>query len=177
MRLSRVVIRNFRSFQHLDVPISETTTCVIGENNTGKTNFLHAIRLCIDSGLSSTFRSLIARDIHAGIDVSHPNQVLIGLEITDFDGKVNEEALVGAWQFEPGRARLIYRFRPKKNVREDLETEEIIPGELTLEDYHWKLLPVVIQRTTLPVLLGTRMLAPLFALATYNPFSSYICQP
>jgi len=78
----------------LDVPISETTTCIIGENNTGKANFLHAIRLCIDSGLSSTFRSLIARDIHSGIDVSHPSQVLIGLEITDFTSKVNEEALV-----------------------------------------------------------------------------------
>jgi len=139
MRLSRVVIRNFRSFEHLDVPISETTTCVIGENNTGKTNFLHAIRLCIDSGLSSAFRSLTARDIHSGIDPSHPSQVLIGLEITDFAGKVNEEALAGAWQFEPKRARLIYRFRPKKNVREDLEAEEVAPGVLTLDDYHWEI--------------------------------------
>jgi putative ATP-dependent endonuclease of the OLD family len=115
------------------------TTCVIGENNTGKTNFLHAIRLCIDSALSSTFRALLARDIHTSMDISHPNQVLIGLEITDFAGKVNEEALVGAWQFEPKRARLIYRFRPKKSVREDLEAKEIAPGYLTLEDYHWEI--------------------------------------
>jgi putative ATP-dependent endonuclease of the OLD family len=33
MRLSRVVIRNFRSFELLDVPLNEATTCVIGENN------------------------------------------------------------------------------------------------------------------------------------------------
>lgn len=139
MRLSWVVIRDFRSFQHLDVPLSETTTCIIGENNTGKTNFLHAIRLCLDSGLSSTFRSLIARDIYSGVDISHPSQILIGVEITDFTGKVNEEALVGAWQFKPQHARLIYRFRPKKNVREDLESEEIVSGELTLDDYHWEI--------------------------------------
>jgi putative ATP-dependent endonuclease of the OLD family len=139
MRLSRVVIRNFRSFRHLDVPLSESTTCVIGENNAGKTNFLHAIRICIDAGLSSTFRSLLARDTHTGVDVSEPNQVLIGIEITDFSGKVNEEALVGAWQFEPKRARLIYRFRPKKDVRENLEAFEIAPGDLTLEDYHWEI--------------------------------------
>ena len=139
MRINRVVIRNFRSFGHLDIPISEMTTCVIGENNAGKTNFLHAIRLCIDSTLSSAFRALLARDIHSSIDISHPNQVLIGLEITDFAGKVNEEALAGAWQFEPKRARLIYRFRPKKNVREDLEAKEIAPGDLTLEDYHWEI--------------------------------------
>lgn len=139
MRVSRVVIRNFRSFEHLDVPLSEGTTCVIGENNSGKTNFLHAIWLCIDATLSSTYRSLIQNDIHSTIDISEPNQVLIGLEITDFVGNVNEEALVGAWQSEPGLARLIYRYRPKLAAREDLEAGEIQPGELTRSDYHWEI--------------------------------------
>ncbi len=139
MRISRVVIRNFRSFEHLDVPLSAGTTCLIGENNTGKSNFLHAIRLCIDAGLSSTYRSLLPNDIHSTVDLSHPNQVLIGLEITDFQGKINEEALVGAWQCKPGLARLIYRYRPKLDVREDLETGEIEPGKLTHEDYHWEI--------------------------------------
>jgi len=137
--INRVVIRNFRSFAHLDVSIGPGTTCVIGENNTGKSNFLHAIRLCIDASLSSTYRALIANDIHSAVDISHPAQVLIALEITDFAGKTNEEALVGAWQFKPGRARLTYRYRPKLSVREDLETEEIEPGELTRDDYHWEI--------------------------------------
>jgi AAA ATPase domain len=109
MHLSRIVIRNVRSFEHLDVPISAATTCIIGENNTGKSNFLHAIRLCVDSGLSSIYRSLSPTDIHSTVDITYPNQVLIGLEITDFKGKTNEEALVGAWQCKPGLARLIYR--------------------------------------------------------------------
>lgn len=139
MRISRVVIKNFRSFKQLDVPLLSGTTCVIGENNTGKTNFLHAIRLCIDAGLSSTYRSLMPNDIHSTVDLSLPDQVLVGLEITDFDGKINEEALVGAWQFKPGLARLIYRYRPKLSVREDLEDEEIEPGDLTQEDYHWEI--------------------------------------
>ena len=139
MRISRVVIKNFRSFKHLDVPLLSGTTCVIGENNTGKTNFLHAIRLCIDAGLSSTYRSLIPNDIHSTVDLSQPNHVLIGLEITDFEGKINEEALVGAWQFKPGLARLFYRYRPRLSVREDLEDGEIEPGNLTHEDYHWEI--------------------------------------
>jgi putative ATP-dependent endonuclease of the OLD family len=37
------------------------------------------------------------------------------------------------------RLRLIYRFRPKKSVREDLDAEEIASGDLTLEDYHWEI--------------------------------------
>jgi putative ATP-dependent endonuclease of OLD family len=139
MRISRVVIRNFRSFAHLDVPLSEGTTCLIGENNTGKSNFLHAIRLCIDAGLSSIYRALLPTDIHSTVDISDPNQVLIGLEITDFQGKINEEALVGAWQCKPGLARLIYRYRPKLAVRQDLESEEVKPGNLTYEDYHWEI--------------------------------------
>lgn len=139
MQISRVVIKNFRSFEFLDVALSSITTCVIGENNTGKTNFLHAIRLCIDAGLSSTYRSLTPNDVHSTIDLTYPEQVLVGLEITDFEGKTNEEALVGAWQHKPGVARLIYRYRPKLSIREDLETGEIEPGDLTGEDYHWEI--------------------------------------
>jgi len=103
VRLSRVVIKNFRSFEHLDVAIPDGTTCIIGENKTGKSNFLHAIRLCIDAGLQSTYRSLNPTDIHSTVDISQPSQVLIGLEITDFTRKTNEMALVGAWQCKPGR--------------------------------------------------------------------------
>jgi putative ATP-dependent endonuclease of the OLD family len=137
--INRIVVRNFRSFKHLDVSIGPGATCVIGENNAGKSNLLHAIRLCIDAGLSSTYRSLIPSDIHSGIDISHPEQVLVALEITDFADKTNEEALVGAWQFKPGHARLIYRYRPKLGVREDLETEETKPGDLTRDDYQWEI--------------------------------------
>ena len=139
MRISRVVIRNFRSFALLDVPLLANTTCVIGENNTGKSNFLHAIRLCIDSTLSSTYRALAPNDIHSGVDLATANQVLIGLEITDFQGRVNEEALVGTWQFKDGVARIFYRYRPKLAVRENLASEETEDGTLTTEDYHWEI--------------------------------------
>ncbi|MBW7848888.1 MAG: ATP-dependent endonuclease [Rhodospirillales bacterium] len=139
MYINRILIRNFRSFEILDLPLGPGTTCVIGENNTGKSNLLHAIRLCIDSTLSSAYRSLAPNDIHSTVDISHPNQVLVALEITDFQGKINEEALVGAWQFKPGKARLIYRYRPKLSAREDLETGDLKAGELTREDYHWEI--------------------------------------
>ena len=46
-RLTNVVIRNFRGIRELDVDLNETTV-LIGENNTGKTAFLEAIRFCLD---------------------------------------------------------------------------------------------------------------------------------
>ncbi|MGE0769013.1 MAG: ATP-dependent endonuclease [Hyphomicrobiaceae bacterium] len=140
MRISRVVIKNFRSFEALDVSLHPTITCVIGENNTGKSNFLHAIRLCIDANLSSTYRTLAPNDVHSAVDLSHPDHVLVALEIVDFAGKVNEDALVGAWQSKPGIARLIYRYRPRLSVREKLEAGDVKPGELARDDYHWEIM-------------------------------------
>ncbi len=139
MRIRRAVIRNFRAFDQLDVSFNPTTTCIIGENNTGKSTLLHALRLCLDANLSSSFRALQRNDIHSRIDIAHPNQVLIGLEIVDFSGKPNEEGLVGSWQSFPGIARLIYRFRPRRAVRDALEAKERLPGSLSLDDYHWEI--------------------------------------
>nr|WP_081449575.1 AAA family ATPase [Rhodomicrobium vannielii] len=61
MRISRIVIRNFRSLQTLDIRVSQNTTCVIGENNTGKTNLPHALRICLDVNLPSSYRALSLR--------------------------------------------------------------------------------------------------------------------
>jgi putative ATP-dependent endonuclease of OLD family len=139
MQISRVVIKNFRSFELVDVLLNDLVTCIIGENNTGKSNFLHAIRLCIDISLPSSYRGLVRDDIHSTADISHPSQVLVGLEITGFQGKQNEEALIHGWQTAPDRARLFYRFRPKAKVREAVGAARA-SGTLTLEDYAWEIL-------------------------------------
>lgn len=80
MHISRIVIRTFRNFKLLDVRIQDGVTCVIGENNTGKTNLLHALRLAIDTNLSSSYRRLQPHDIHAGENSGSPNQVLVSAE-------------------------------------------------------------------------------------------------
>ena len=139
MYISRIVVRNFRSFEFLDVSLNAGTTCVIGENNAGKTNLLHAIRLCIDSSLSSTYRSLAPNDIHSAVELTDPTQVLVGLEIADFEGDINEEALVSEWQHKPGVARLFYRYRPRSAAREQLESEDSDALLLGPDDYHWEI--------------------------------------
>jgi putative ATP-dependent endonuclease of OLD family len=141
MYISRIVIRNFRNFELLDVPISPGATCLIGENNTGKSNLLFALRLAIDANLSSTYRLLSENDIHASISIAHADQVVISVEFRDYFGKVNETALVGCWEVDDvcHIARLSYRFRPKQAVREAMENGEFQDGGLTIEDYHWEL--------------------------------------
>lgn len=138
MRISRVVVKNYRSLKFVDVQIVEPATMVIGENNTGKSNFFQAIRLCLDSQLTSAFRSLHKDDVHCHVDQTQPFQVLVGVEFTDFEGHENEEALLHGTQIGPNRARIFYRFRPKRVVREAIaQNQQADP--LTLEDYGWEL--------------------------------------
>lgn len=139
MKVSRVIIKNFRTFSSLDISISNDLCCIIGENNTGKSAILRAIQICLDNTLPSVFRSLSREDIHAGLDIANPSQVLIGVELTDFEGKVNEEALVSTWKTAPDRARIFYRFRPRPSVREKLQSGDVLPGTLSLEDYNWEI--------------------------------------
>ncbi len=138
MRLSRIVIRNFRSLKLVDVPITNSSTTVIGENNTGKSNLLHALRLCLDVQLSSAYRALQKEDVHCQVDQSAPFQVLVGVEFAGFQGNENEEALLHGTQIEDNRARVFYRFRPKRLIREAISKGEH-EGGLSLDDYGWEL--------------------------------------
>lgn len=139
MQISRIVVRNYRALAAVDISVCEGLCCVIGENNTGKSALLRAIQICLDVTLPSSYRSLIREDINSSVDISAPNQVLIGIELSDFQGKVNEEALVSTWKTGPDTARIFYRFRPKPSIREKLNNSEIASGQLTLEDYSWDL--------------------------------------
>jgi putative ATP-dependent endonuclease of OLD family len=48
----------------------------------------------------------VREDIHAAVDISVPSQVLIGIEFSEFEGKVNEEALVATWKTAADCARI-----------------------------------------------------------------------
>lgn len=138
MHVSRIVVKNFRSLKHLDVPIQPGSSAIIGENSVGKSNLFHALRICLDGQLSSSYRSLLKDDIHCQVDLAAAFQVLIGVEFSGFQGNENQEALLHGTEIEENRARLFYRFRPKRIVREELAREEF-RRPLTLEDYSWEL--------------------------------------
>lgn len=48
MRISRVQIDNYRNLKHVDV-VFESIVAIIGENNSGKSNFLRALSLPLSS--------------------------------------------------------------------------------------------------------------------------------
>jgi len=140
MYLSRIVIRNFRNFALLDVKLQNGVTCVIGENNSGKSNLLHALRLALDTNFSSSYRALLPHDIHAEADFEIPNQVLISVEIVGYKNSINDTALFGGCEVKEDLARIHYRFRPRREVREEIANGDRDPAGLSLsEDYHYEL--------------------------------------
>lgn len=49
MRLSKVEIENFRGIGSMEIELERDVTVLVGENNTGKTSMLEALRLCLDT--------------------------------------------------------------------------------------------------------------------------------
>ena len=121
MYISRILVRNFRNFRFLDTTVEPGATCIIGENNTGKTNLVHAIRLAIDANLTSLSRQLDASDFPTNTDLHLPQQVLIALELKGFANKPNEEAMVSTWLVDDDTARIAYRFRPSEHQGRDCQ--------------------------------------------------------
>ena len=97
MRVAKICIRNFRGIRHLDLAFDETTV-LIGENNSGKTSVLDALRLCLSefgSGRRIVFDPL---DFHLPDGSSDPSGVdPIGIEITFAERVSGEwsESLIG----------------------------------------------------------------------------------
>lgn len=49
MRLSKIIVDNFRGIEHAEIELDRDVTVLVGENNTGKTSVLEALRLCLDT--------------------------------------------------------------------------------------------------------------------------------
>lgn len=66
MLLTRLAIKNFRGIKSLNLELSETTV-LIGENNSGKTTVLHALRSCLNL-LRANGRATIFEDFDFHFD-------------------------------------------------------------------------------------------------------------
>lgn len=139
MHIRRLVIRNFRALRHIDLAIDPGLTCLIGENNAGKTTILHALRLVLDANLPSLQRQLTREDFSHGVDLAQGNQVVVAVELVDFKNRIESEALVADWAIDDDVASLCYRFRPSAAARDGMKDGSRVPGSLTIEDYKWQL--------------------------------------
>jgi len=126
MRLSRIIIKNFRNFKSLDVKLGEHAV-VLGENKVGKTNLLFALRLILDPSLPDSARRLRFEDFWDGLErpLKKNDEIEVSLEFRDFGKSENLLAVLADHLVEPDPmvARITYLFRPNPGREEAARSE------------------------------------------------------
>jgi putative ATP-dependent endonuclease of OLD family len=115
VRISHIHIENFRNFHILDLAVGRSAV-ILGENQIGKTNLLHALRLVLDPSLPDNSRQLRAEDFWDGLvrPLGKDARIRISIDIADFEDDEGQLAVLAEHlvQPEPMVARLTYEFGP-----------------------------------------------------------------
>jgi putative ATP-dependent endonuclease of OLD family len=126
MRLSRIIIKNFRNFKSLDVELGEHAV-VLGENKVGKTNLLFALRLILDPSLPDSMRRLRLDDFWDGLrrPLTLEDVIEISVEFRGFEKSENLLAVLADHLVKPDPmvARITYRYQPIPGLKEAPKSE------------------------------------------------------
>jgi len=126
MRISRILIQNFRNFKNLDISLSDQSV-IVGENKIGKSNLLFALRLILDPSLPDTARQLGFEDFWDGLSrpLSKEDKIIISIEISDFDDDDNLLSILADClvNHDPMISRLSYVFQPISGLSDDPKKE------------------------------------------------------
>ena len=122
---NQVRICNFANFSEVDVETSDSIV-IVGENKVGKSNFVRALQLILDPGLSERDRQLGLEHFWDGLGEDKIGETIeIAIEMTDFTDNPRLMAHLNDCVVDPGPpmvARLTYRFQPKPDLGRDPES-------------------------------------------------------
>lgn len=125
MRISRVRLINFANFSDIDVETGDSIV-IVGENKVGKSNFIRALQLILDPGLSERDRQLGLEHFWDGLGEDKVGETIeISVDLTDFTDDPRLMAHLNDCVIDPGPpmvARLTYRFQPKAGLGRDPES-------------------------------------------------------
>lgn len=123
MQLFRVQIENYRNFDRVDCRFGRHVV-LLGENGSGKSNLLKALRLVLDPELPDSDRYLDSEDFWSGIRPFAGNEIKITIDFSGFDDEPAILACLADYEIQPPEgftgpvARLTYHYAPKSSVAE-----------------------------------------------------------
>jgi putative ATP-dependent endonuclease of OLD family len=139
MYISSLRIRNYRCFEDTRVEFDSGVTVLIGENNSGKTSLLNALRLIFEGGGA---RSLEMHDFYRGISPSEePPGISITATLASAEGEDTPAELgtVATWLSEVGEgeweAKLTYHYYLPDDQQDAFE-EQV--GDNPSEEEYWR---------------------------------------
>jgi putative ATP-dependent endonuclease of the OLD family len=144
MYISELRIRNFRNFMKARFSFREGVNTLIGENGSGKTNALHALRLLIDEALERNAINLREADFCRDLAQWRGHWIVISADFSELDLSEGCQILRhnAAHMDGTNSGTCTLFFRPKRDARKKLH--ELSEGDegaskylesLTVEDY------------------------------------------
>lgn len=117
MYVNRIQIRNFRNFANLDIALAGNVV-IVGENRVGKSNFIHAMRLVLDTSLPDAARELKLSDFWDGCDLAKNPSIEVHIDFTQYENDPGLVVLLTDYRLPKDHkvSRLSYIFRPKADA-------------------------------------------------------------
>ena len=133
MYISKIEIENFRNFRKVSFS-TKSKIVVIGENKSGKSNLIQAIRLVLDDSLPDSKRYLDKNDFNFCIDspIEKGSEIIISLEFTDFSEDTELLSILCDYLIAKDIAKITYKFTPKAEI---FEKKKIAGEKLNINDY------------------------------------------
>ena len=144
MHITELRIRNFRNFLKARFRFLPGVNTLIGENGSGKTNALHALRLLLDEGLARNAGYLLESDFCRELGNWRGQWIVISADFAALDPSEGCQLLrhTSAHMDKTDAGSCTFYFRPKGDVRKRLkeladEGDDIAGylGALTVDDY------------------------------------------
>ena len=125
--ISKVQIKNYRNFLDVNINLSHKQV-IVGENNCGKTNFLRALQLILDSSFSDQDRYLQLSDFHDSLvdPMKNGQEIEISIEVQGYERHTQllakfRDAVVNDY---PPTLRITYKYYPLKDANDQIITYE-----------------------------------------------------
>lgn len=148
MHISKLTLINYRNFNSTTLQFRKGVNTIIGENGSGKSNVLRAIRLLLDDSMVRAAHRLDESDFHRGLDEWRGHWIIISIEFKELSTDEAVQALflhgTAVLDEEPiAKASYNLIFRPSKEIRLKLAALDAgdtaglatIRSAITISDY------------------------------------------
>lgn len=148
MHISKLTLINYRNFRNTTLKFQRGVNTIIGENGSGKSNILRAIRLLLDDSMVRAAYRLEESDFSRALGKWQGHWIIISMEFEEIstDEAVQALFLHGTAALEAAPlAKATYNliFRPKKEIRLKFAALDIFDDEkldeirdaITIDDY------------------------------------------
>ncbi|MDR1611090.1 MAG: AAA family ATPase [Candidatus Symbiothrix sp.] len=124
MYISKLSIRNYRNFRNVSLAFQKGVNTIIGENGSGKTNLLYALRLLIDDSLPRNVR-LYESDFNRTLTSWSGHWIIIQVEFEELSTSEEAQAMtmhkIGNMnEYDSTKGSYALIFRPRDAKRKEL---------------------------------------------------------